>query len=119
MLDIDTPTVDPLTITVDGERFTMDNLTFRERREVRRIARELDGNMDLDFDDVMIDDLLASFITVCKRRTVPTFTIDDALDLTPGDVVVNAPAVEADSAPPTAAVVPAVATRKRSKPKTP
>lgn len=71
----------PLTITVDGEKFTMDDLTFRERKAVRSIARELDGDPDVAMDDVMFDDLVLAFATVCKRRANPEFSLDDALDL--------------------------------------
>jgi hypothetical protein len=79
-----------LTIAVDGERYTMDDLTFRERREVRRLARDLDGNPDVDFDDVMIDDLIAAFVTVCKQRGTPAFTVEDALDMKPGELLAAA-----------------------------
>ena len=86
-----------LAIAVDGERLTMDDLTFRERREVRRLARELDGNPDVHFDDLVLDDLIAAFVTVCKQRANPAFTIDDALDLKPTDL--DAAEVDPTSAP--------------------
>jgi hypothetical protein len=86
----------------------MDDLTFRERRKVRSLARELDGNPDVDFDDLVLDDLIAAFVTVCKQRTTPDFTIDEALDLKPTDL--SAVAVD----PPTPLVAKANGAAKRS-----
>lgn len=76
-----------LVVMVDGERHAMGDLTFRERRELRRLARELEGDPDKEMEDVMFDYLVAAFATVVKQRTHPEFGIDDALDFKPSDLV--------------------------------
>lgn len=78
---------DVLMLAVDGDTYTMDDLTFRERKEVRRLARALDGNADIELDDVMVDDLLVAMVTVIKRRTSPEYTTDEAMDIRPADIV--------------------------------
>lgn len=78
-----------LTIAVDGEKFTMDDLSFRERREVRRLTREIAEDPDIELEDALVDDLLVAFVTVCKQRTNPDFTTDDAMDLKPADLEVD------------------------------
>lgn len=88
-----------LTIAIDGEKFTMADLTFRERKEVRRLARELDGDPDLDMEDVLFDSLVASFACVVKQRTDDGFTIDDAMDLTIKDLAAADAEADGDAKP--------------------
>lgn len=78
---------DVLTLALDGDSHTMDDLTFRERKEVRRLARELDGTPDAELDDIMVDDLLVAMVTVIKRRASPEYTTDEAMDIRPNDIV--------------------------------
>lgn len=78
---------DVLTLAIDGDAHTMDDLTFRERKEVRRLARELDGNPAAELDDIMVDDLLVAMVTVIKRRASPEYTTDEAMDIRPADIV--------------------------------
>lgn len=78
---------DVLTLAIEGEAYTMDDLTFRERKEVRRLARELDGNPSADLDDIMVDDLIVAMVTVIKRRAHPEYSTDEAMDIRPSDIV--------------------------------
>lgn len=78
---------DVLTLTVDGDTYTMDDLKFRERKEVRRLARDLHGSADADLDDIMVDDLIVAMVTVIKRRANPEYTIDEAMEIRPADIV--------------------------------
>lgn len=78
---------DVLTLAVDGDSYTMDDLTFRERKEVRRLARELDGGADAELDDIMVDDLIVAMVTVIKRRANPDYTTAEAMDIRPADIV--------------------------------
>lgn len=78
---------DVLTLAVDGDSYTMDDLTFRERKEVRRLARELDGSADAELDDIMVDDLIVAMVTVIKRRANTDYTTDEAMDIRPSDIV--------------------------------
>lgn len=76
---------DEFRIAVDGETYSLDALTFKERREARRIAREIADDPDATPDE---EDYLIGIITVCKRRTTPGFTVDAAMELTPNDIEV-------------------------------
>lgn len=78
---------DVLTLAIDGQTYTMDDLTFRERKEVRRLARELDGSPDAELEDIMVDDLIVAMVTAIKRRGNPEYTTDEAMDIRPTDIV--------------------------------
>lgn len=87
---------DVLTLAIDGESHTMDDLTFRERKEVRRLSRELDGNAEAELDDIMVDDLIVAMVTVIKRRSNPEYTTDEAMDIKPADIVPEDPTEPVD-----------------------
>lgn len=78
---------DPFTIAVDGETYSMDDLSFKERKEVRKLAREIADDPEAELEDMVVDDLLVAMVTVCKQKTDPAFTIDAAMELKPGDIV--------------------------------
>lgn len=78
--------VDPFAILIDGEKYTMDDLTFRERREVRRLTREVAEDPELDLEDAILDELLVAFATVVKQRANPEYTLDEAMDLKLTDI---------------------------------
>ncbi len=69
-------------ITVHGVTVTAEQLTFRERREVRRIAEEVAISDEADEDDMLV-----AIVTVVARRSVPDFTVEQAMDMTPDDLV--------------------------------
>jgi len=91
----------PLTIAVDGEKFTMADLTFRERRDLRALARELADDPDLDMEDVMYDDLILAFAIVAHRRKTPGYSIEDGLDLQIGSLVVDESSEDSEKPRPT------------------
>lgn len=76
-------------VVVDGEVLDLDDFTFREMRELRRVVREhiLETDDDVDVDDLSLSEYLPAAIYVLKKRTDPDFTIDRALDLKFKDVV--------------------------------
>jgi hypothetical protein len=94
------PEDDPAGITIDGEKYTMDDLTFRERREVRKLTRVVAEDPDLDLEDAVLDELLVAFATVVKQRTDPAYTLDDALDLKVADIVQRGEAADPPPAAP-------------------
>lgn len=71
-------------IWVEGEGYSFDDLTFRERKEISRIIRDdLNGNPD----DPEDSDFLPAVVTVIKRRNDKAFSVEAALDLKPSDLV--------------------------------
>jgi hypothetical protein len=78
---------DLLEFHVDGERHTLDDLTFSELREYRAHVRELAGDEDLNpmFADPM--DRYPVMYWLFKRRTDDAYTLEQALDLKMGDLL--------------------------------
>lgn len=76
--DADQGDLGDLTIYVDGAPVSIDDMTFRERREVRALAREL--NEDPDSDDINVDDAVMAMIVVAKRRKTPGYDVEQVLD---------------------------------------
>jgi hypothetical protein len=59
----------------------LDQLSFKEQLEVRKIARELSGNAKGEPGDFAPMDVAPALITVVNQRTDEKFTLDDALAL--------------------------------------
>lgn len=99
-----------VTVYVDGVAVTIDAMTFRERRDVRRIALELSEEPETE--EYTVDDAVMAMIAVAKRRKAPDFDPEAMLDETLAEYL---------TAPPTsAAVKPArSAARATAKTKTP
>lgn len=72
---------DDLTVYVDGDAITIDKMTFRERREVRRLALEL--SEDPEAEDYSVDDAVMAIVAVAKRRKQPDFDPEALLDEAP------------------------------------
>src|SRR3954447_5523115 len=73
-------------VYVDGKPYTLDDLTFRELRDVRQIVRDLTGNPEAGIwegDDI---DFFPALVTVLKRRDDPAFRVEDAEALTALDL---------------------------------
>jgi hypothetical protein len=79
-MDVESQTVD-LTVYVDGQAVTIDTMTFRERREVRRIATEVLSE-DPQSEEYNIDDAVMALIAVARRRNDPEFDPERMLDET-------------------------------------
>jgi hypothetical protein len=79
-------------IPVDGQFYTVEDLTGREQRELRDALRELTGNDTatiaafLNF--AMVDDFdyACAMTYVVTKRTNEKFTLDDALELKPAEI---------------------------------
>jgi hypothetical protein len=65
---------------VDGKPFEYDDLTYREKREARRIVRELADDPTLRWFQADPEDQGPAMIFVVRQRTDPAFTLDMALD---------------------------------------
>lgn len=72
-------------IWVDGEPFTMDDLSYREQREARELTRDLvpDGDIDRAGDA----DIIPAMVCVIRRRANPQYKIDEALEVKPTDLL--------------------------------
>lgn len=85
---------------IDGKPYTVDDLTFRERRELRKTLAELLG---VNLDEPLVEggmprsvvpmvlwaneeDLVPVLVWTIKRRTDPEYAIDTALSLKGGDL---------------------------------
>lgn len=78
-------------IVVDGEPVELDDLSFKEQRELRDVIRGLTGNADVDLDDVDVMDFLPAVVFVFKKRDDPSYTLDQALELKSKDVLKDKP----------------------------
>lgn len=94
-------------IVVDGEVLDLDDFTFREMRELRRVVKEhiIESEDDVDIEDLSLSEYLPAAIYLLKRRSDPEYTIDKALDLKFKDVV--KPHVNGNGSRPTQAAKPA------------
>lgn len=106
-------------LRVNGTDYDPNTLTFREQREMRRIIREeLYAGQKVDEEDLSLADTFPAMIVVFTRRDGPGLSLDEALDMSPNDVIVTGEmAAENGGPPPTATGRVPVASAKR--PKTP
>lgn len=71
-------------IFINGEPYSMRDLSYREQRQVRdevaKIAPEGDIGQATELD------IIPAFVYVVRKRAEPEFTIDMALDVKPADL---------------------------------
>lgn len=81
-------------ITLNGERFEFDKLSYGERRTVKKLMREIvqldDPNADPE-EDWTADDVRLAFAIVCARRSNPVFSLQEGLALTPDELKASPP----------------------------
>jgi hypothetical protein len=75
---------DQTALFIDGARITIDDLTYREQRDMREFVRNLAPEHDPD--QAGEQDVIPALIAVVKRRTDPEFTLEQALDFKPSDL---------------------------------
>ena len=86
-------------IEVDGVEVDMDDFSFREQREVRRLVYEeitLERDRDKPWEEQLFNDIYPAIVCVYMRRADAAYTLDQALDMKARDVV-----KEREVAPPT------------------
>jgi hypothetical protein len=79
-------------LIVDGVEIDMDDFSFKEQREVRRLLHEhvaLEWDRDKPWDEQLFHDIFPAVIAVYKQRDDPAYTVDQALELKPRDVIVS------------------------------
>lgn len=92
---------DNLKITIDGQTFDTEDLTYGEQRAIRRLIRneiwKEDQDGPFDWDEVGEFEILPATITILMRRDNPNFTVEQAMARNAMDLIGNA-----DEVPPTA-----------------
>ncbi len=86
-------------IEVDGVEVDMEDFSFREQREVRRLVYEeiaLERDREKPWEEQMFNDIYPAVICVYKQRSDKAYTLDQALDVKARDVIKERPV-----APPT------------------
>ena len=75
-------------IYVDGQPYTIDDLTFREQRQMREFVKQLAPAEDVarSIEDASDADYIPAVIAVIKQRTDEDFTLEQALDFKPTDL---------------------------------
>lgn len=74
-------------IAVDGRFWTIEDLTFRERRELRSLIRDALENPHAEIRDVVDDaDIVPQLVFLIKRRADPEYTLEQALDLSEAEL---------------------------------
>ena len=74
-------------LRINGKVYDSNDLTFREERELRQIVRDHLIPPGVDEDDLTLGDILPATIYILHRRDNPDFTLEEALDLKPRDVL--------------------------------
>jgi len=77
-------------IEIDGVEVDMEDFTFREQREVRRLVYEevtLERDRDKPWEQQMFSDIYPAILCVYMRRAKPSASLDEALDLKARDVI--------------------------------
>lgn len=68
-------------VEVDGEGgYKLDELTFREQREVRGLIRELTGDGGMEVVEAANMDFIPAIVTVVRRRGDANYSLDQALE---------------------------------------
>lgn len=65
---------------VDGTHYTLDDLTFAELREHRKMVRELSGDETAEVFGAAAIDYWPPFIYLIRKRSDPEYTLEQALD---------------------------------------
>lgn len=90
-------------LLINGKVYNPDTLTFREQREMKRILREdmFDGDLP---EDIGMADTTPAMVLVLVHRDNPKYTLDEALDLVPAEILLTKEAAaKLNKRPPTQA----------------
>lgn len=92
-------------LRIDGQEFDTATLTYKERRDMKRIIKlelwdeEVDGEW-VDFNEPSIDDYITAAALVFIRRGDPNASIDQALACNPKDMIVEDPPTKPEESEP-------------------
>lgn len=71
-------------IWLDGKPYTVDDLSYREQREMRQLACSLVESGSIE--DATEPEITPAMVCVIRRRDEPEYTLDQALDVKPRDL---------------------------------
>lgn len=74
-------------IYIEGAGYDLDDLTFREQRELRTVYRQLVEDPDAEVGEAAGCDLFPVLAYMVRRRDNPEYTLEQALDLKMADLV--------------------------------
>lgn len=90
------PQEKPKGLYINGSPLDEDDLTFREKREMRRvILTDLMGDPQGDITNAYTDDFLLAMLYIILKRDKPDMTLEDAMDLRLADFRKPAPPTKA------------------------
>lgn len=74
---------------IDGEPFNVDDLTYSEQQEYRRLVRESSGDPELNpaFAEPM--DKYPVWVYLMRRRRNPEYTLDEAKEVKPEEILIE------------------------------
>lgn len=105
-------------LKVDGQIVDEADFSFKELRQIRALCRDElweDEEGEYSWNKVSEFDAAIATIVVFKRRTDPTYTLDQALELKPEEVLID----EDEPVPPTKVGSRGSAPKRAAKPKIP
>ena len=76
----DTDRTDEQELVIDGTVTTVDDLTFREQRDMRRTIRDTLEDPEASLEDAPIHEFYLALIYTVRKRDNPDLTLDEALD---------------------------------------
>ena len=76
-------------LRICGKVYDSNDLTFREEAEVRKIVRRELVSDGVKEEDLTLGEILPVVALVLRRRDDPDFTLDDAMELKPRDVLLD------------------------------
>lgn len=74
-------------LVINGKLHRVEELTFREQRELRKLVRELAEDAEADLDAMPLMDVMPAFVYVVMKRDNPDLSMDDVLDMRLTDFV--------------------------------
>lgn len=78
--------------SINGKLYTVEDLTFREQRELRAVIREhLAEDPTADIDDMAVMDVVPAFVYIVLKRDTPDLELETVLDMKLTDFVLAEP----------------------------
>lgn len=85
-----------LGLFINDREIVEDDLTFREKREMRRVIREeLMDDPNAEISDAYTDDFYLALIYIVLKRDKPDMAVEEALDLKLSDFLKPVPPTKA------------------------
>lgn len=76
---------------INGKLHRVEDLTFREQRELRKIVRELADDSEANLEEMAVMDVVPAFVYVVMKRDDAGLNMDDVLDMKLTDFIPSEP----------------------------